>query len=154
LRFRSFRGRLVVVFVGLFAVVLAISLLVVAGFVRAAARYEIGEELRLASTLFVRQLDARSQQLVGATRLLSGDFALKTAVGTADHETTRSVLENHRRRIGADVLMLVSLEGAVTADTRQGPILARPSRCRGCSRRPSRRRTRPGWCRSTADWSG
>jgi len=120
LRFRSFRGRLVVVFVGLFAVVLAISLLVVAGFVRAAARYEIGEELRLASTLFVRQLDARSQQLVGATRLLSGDFALKTAVGTADHETTRSVLENHRRRIGADVLMLVSLEGAVTADTRQG----------------------------------
>ena len=30
------------------------------------------------------------------------------------------MLENHRRRIGADVLMLVSLEGAVTADTRQG----------------------------------
>jgi class 3 adenylate cyclase len=118
LRFRSFRGRLVTVFVGLFAVVLTISLLVVAGFVRAAARYEIGEELRLASTLFVRQLDARSQQLVGATRLLSGDFALKTAVATADHETTRSVLENHRRRIGADVLMLVSLDGAITADTR------------------------------------
>jgi class 3 adenylate cyclase len=120
LRFRSFRGRLVAVFVGLFAIVLAISLLVVAAYVRAAARYEIGEELRLATTLFVRQLDARSQQLVGATRLLSGDFALKTAVATADHETTRSVLENHRRRIGADVLMLVSLDGAITADTRQG----------------------------------
>ena len=107
-----------VVFVGLFAIVLAISLLVVAAFLRAAARAEIGEELRLAGTLFVRQLDARSQQLVGATRLLSGDYALKTAVATADHETTRSVLENHRRRIGADVLMLVSLEGAVIADTR------------------------------------
>ena len=130
LRFRSFRGRLVAVFVGLFAVVLAISLLVVAAFVRAAARYEIGEELRLASTLFVRQLDARSQQLVGATRLLSGDFALKTAVATADHETTRSVLENHRRRIGADVLMLVSLAGAITADTRPaahpGAVFALP----------------------------
>jgi class 3 adenylate cyclase len=119
LRFRSFRGRLVVVFVGLFAVVFAISLFVVAVFVRAAARYEIDEELRLATTLFVRQLDARSQQLVGATRLLSGDFALKTAVATADHETTRSVLENHRRRIGADLLMIVSLDGAITADTRE-----------------------------------
>jgi len=118
LRFRSFRARLVVVFVGLFAVVLTISLLVVAGFLRAAARGEIGEELRLAGTLFVRQLDARSQQLVGAMRLLSGDFALKTAVATADHETTRSVLDNHRRRIGADVLMLVSLDGAIIADTR------------------------------------
>ena len=107
-----------VVFVGLFAVVLTISLLVVAAFLRAAARAEIGEELRLASTLFLRQLDARSQQLVVATRLLSGDYALKTAVATADHETTRSVLENHRRRIGADVLMHVSLDGAITADTR------------------------------------
>ena len=117
MRFRSFRGRLVAVFVGLFAVVLAISLFVVAVYVRTAARYEIDEELRLASTLFARQLDARSQQLVGVTRLLSGDFALKTAVATADHETTRSVLENHRRRIGADVLMLVSLDGIITADT-------------------------------------
>jgi len=108
----------VVVFVGLFAVVLTISLLVVAGFLRAAARTEIDEELRLASTLFLRQLDARSQQLVVATRLLSGDYALKTAVATVEHETTRSVLENHRRRIGADVLMLVSLDGVITADTR------------------------------------
>ena len=73
-----------VVFVGLFAIVLAISLLVVAAFLRASARAEIDEELRLAGTLFVRQLDARSQQLVGATRLLSGDYALKTAVATAE----------------------------------------------------------------------
>jgi class 3 adenylate cyclase len=117
-RFHSFRARLVIVFVGLFAVVLAVSLLVVAAVLRSAVRGEIGEELRLAATLFVRQLDARSQQLVGATRLLSGDYALKTVLATADHATTRSVLENHRRRIGADLLMLVSLDGAITADTR------------------------------------
>jgi len=103
--FRSFRGRLVAVFVGLFAVILATCFLVVAAAVRASARHEIGEELRLAGTLFVRQLESRSQQLVAATRLLSGDFALKTAVATADQETTRSVLANHRQRIEADVLM-------------------------------------------------
>jgi adenylate cyclase len=118
-RFRSFRSRLVAVFVGLFAVILATCFLVVAAAVRASARNEIDEELRLAGTLFVRQLESRSQQLVAATRLLSGDFALKTAVATADQETTRSVLGNHRQRIAADVLMLVSPEGTVAADTRQ-----------------------------------
>jgi adenylate cyclase len=117
--FRSFRGRLVAVFVGLFAVILATCFLVVAAAVRASARHEIGEELRLAGTLFVRQLESRGQQLVTATRLLSGDFALKTAAATADQETTRSVLANHRQRIEADVLMLVSPEGSIAADTRQ-----------------------------------
>jgi len=109
----------VAVFVGLFAVILATCFLVVAAAVRASARHEIGEELRLAGTLFVRQLESRSQQLVAATRLLSGDFALKTAAATADQETTRSVLANHRQRIEADVLMLVSTEGSIAADTRQ-----------------------------------
>ncbi len=69
--FRSFRGQLVVVFVGLFAVILATCFLVVAAAVRANARSAINEELRLAGTLFVRQLEARSQQLLTATRLLS-----------------------------------------------------------------------------------
>jgi hypothetical protein len=106
--FRSFRGRLVAVFVGRFAVILATCFLVGAAAVRASARDEVNEELRLAGTLFVRQLESRSQQLVAATRLLSGDFALKTAAATSDQETTRSVLANHRQRIGADVLLLAS----------------------------------------------
>src|SRR2546428_4037409 len=118
--FRSFRGQLVVVFVGLFAVILATCFLVVAAAVRASARSEINEELRLAGTLFVRQLEARSQQLLTATRLLSGDFALKTAAATADQATTRSVLENHRQRIEADVLLLLTPAGNIAAHTR-GP---------------------------------
>jgi adenylate cyclase len=121
--FRSFRAQLVVVFVGLFAVILATCFLVVAAAVRANARQEINEELRLAGTLFVRQLDARSQQLLAATRLLSGDFALKTAAATADQATTRSVLENHRARIEADVLMLLTPDGDIGADTRDSTRL-------------------------------
>jgi class 3 adenylate cyclase len=116
--FHSFRGQLVVVFVGLFAVILATCFVVVAAAVRASARQEINEELRLAAALFVRQLEARSQQLLAATRLLSGDFALKTAAATADQPTTSSVLENHRARIEADVLLLLTPEGDIAADTR------------------------------------
>jgi adenylate cyclase len=117
MRFRSFRSRLVVVFLGVFVVIQAAGYLVVGAFVRATARHTVEDELRLASTLFARQLEVRSHELVTATRLLSGDFALKTAAATADHETTASVLENHRRRVEADLLMLASLDGVVVADT-------------------------------------
>src|SRR5262245_52219393 len=89
-------------------------------YVRAGARETVAEELRLASALFKEQLDIRSRQLVTATRLLSGDFALKTAAATSDHATTASVLDNHRRRADADLLWLASLDGAVLADS-QGP---------------------------------
>jgi len=117
--FRSFRSRLVVVFLGLFALIQATGYFAVTAFVRASARHTVDDELRLASTLFARQLDVRTQQLVAATRLLSGDFALKTAVATADHATTASVLENHRQRVDADVLMLAGLDGQVIADTQR-----------------------------------
>ncbi|HEU5193444.1 MAG TPA: adenylate/guanylate cyclase domain-containing protein [Methylomirabilota bacterium] len=117
LRFRSFRSRLVVVFLGLFALIQATGYVAVSAFVRASARHTVEDELRLASTLFARQLDVRTQQLVSATRLLSGDFALKTAVATSDHATTASVLDNHRQRVDADVLMLATLDGQIVADT-------------------------------------
>ena len=116
--FRGFRARLVLVFVGLFALIQATSLVVVTLWIRADAREHVQEELRVTSALFTRHLEFRGQQLLAATRLLSGDFALKTTAATADHDTTRSVLENHRRRIGADLLMLVALDGSVVADTR------------------------------------
>jgi adenylate cyclase len=119
IRFRSFRSRLVVVFLGLFLLIQAIGYLAVAAFVRASARQHVEDELRLASTLFARQLDDRTRQLVAATRLLAGDFALKTAVATADHATTASVLENHRRRVDSELLVLASLDGAVVADTQR-----------------------------------
>ena len=72
-----------------------------------------------AGTLVVRQLESRGQQLVAAARLLADDVALKTAAAAADQESTRSVLASHRERIGAAVLMLVSPEGTVAADTLQ-----------------------------------
>ena len=75
MRFRSFRSRLVVVFLGLFVVIQATGYVAVAAFVRTSARQHVEEELRLATTLFARQLDERGRQLVAATRLLSGDFA-------------------------------------------------------------------------------
>ena len=124
--FRSFRSRLVVVFLGLFVVIQATGYVAVAAFVRTSARQHVEEELRLATTLFARQLDERGRQLVAATRLLSGDFALKTAAATADRATTASMLENHRRRADADILVLATLDGAVVGDTQKPSRLGSP----------------------------
>ena len=93
--FRSFRSRLVVVFLGLFVVIQATGYVAVAAFVRTSARQHVEEELRLATTLFARQLDERGRQLVAATRLLSGDFALKTAAATAD-----DIIARYIQRVG------------------------------------------------------
>ncbi|HXG05154.1 MAG TPA: HAMP domain-containing protein, partial [Candidatus Binatia bacterium] len=114
----GFRRRLVAVFVGLFVAVQLVSFALVVASVRTHARHQLDEELRRAGLLFTRQLAFRAEQLLAATRLVSGDFALKATAATADHATTASVLENHRRRVGADRLMLISLDGAVLADTR------------------------------------
>jgi len=126
MHFRRFRSRLVVVFLGLFALIQVTAYVAVAAFVRTSARQHVEEELQLASAFFARQLDDRARQLVAATRLLSGDFALKAAATTADHATTASMLENHRRRADADILMLASLDGVVVADTHRPARLGAP----------------------------
>ncbi|HZE88360.1 MAG TPA: adenylate/guanylate cyclase domain-containing protein, partial [Verrucomicrobiae bacterium] len=67
--------------------------------------------------VFGKILTSRTESLVGAAKLLSGDFAFKTAYATSDAETILSALENQRSRIGADVMILAALDGTIAADT-------------------------------------
>ena len=69
------------------AVVRGHRFLVVAAAVRASARQEIRDELRLGPRCSCGSSKRGSQQLLTATRLLSGDCALKTAAATADQAT-------------------------------------------------------------------
>jgi adenylate cyclase len=115
-RLRKSRGRLAAVIVGLLAVTVAICLAVA---VRARARTATSEELRLAGRQVVRQLDARHRQLVEAARALAHDAALGRAAATGDQETARAILADHRQRMGAHVLVLVSPKGTVASDSLQ-----------------------------------
>jgi histidine kinase family protein len=116
IRPRRLRRRLAAVIAGLLAVTVAICLAVA---VRAHARAAASEELRLAGRRVVRQLDARHRQLVGAARALADDTALGRAAATGDQDTTRAILADHRQRMGADVLLLVSPKGTVASDSLQ-----------------------------------
>ncbi len=117
MRFRRFQTRVVVFVVGLLTLLSASTFIAVSAAVTRNARAQIGDELAVGGKIFDRLITARTQQLAGAARLLSGDFAFKTATSSDDRATVLSVLENHQARVGADVMQLVSLDGTLLADT-------------------------------------
>jgi adenylate cyclase len=117
LRFRSFRTRVLSFIVGLLVATQAGVFIVVNTANINNARRVIDEALVVAASVFEREIADRQRELLLAARLLSNDFAFKEAYATDDHATILSALKNHRERIGADVMNLVSMDGRVIADT-------------------------------------
>lgn len=117
LHFKSFRTRLLVLFLGLLAVVQVAAFLIVNTATTRSARGQIDAALVTTAESFRKLLKERSSSLLVAARLLSGDFAFKRAYSTHEHKTILSALNNHRHRIGADMMFLVSLDEIVIADT-------------------------------------
>jgi diguanylate cyclase (GGDEF)-like protein len=116
-RFRRFQTRIIVVFMGLFVLVLAAVVFAVDRASTRHARAQLAETLQVGARVFTRQFEARSERLIEGVRVLSGDFALREAIATRDRDTILSALENHGARIGANVAMLVSPDNLLLADT-------------------------------------
>ncbi|MEO5361267.1 MAG: HAMP domain-containing protein [Nitrospirota bacterium] len=87
------------------------------------AKTQIYENLTVGGRVFIELMNSRSRQLAQMTHLLSMDFAFKNAVTTSDHETILSVLENLKIRINAHMVMLISLEHSVLANTMHPEIV-------------------------------
>ncbi len=75
------------------------------------------ESLGTAERVFRSILDLRSRRLAEGAYVLSSDFAFKQAIAIGDFGTTLSALENLGRRIDSEVMILVSLDSMVLADT-------------------------------------
>jgi adenylate cyclase len=65
--------------------------------------------------VFHALMQERAQRLRGETSLLAGDFALKRAIATYDPGTLQSVANNHRERIGVDLLWITDENGRLLA---------------------------------------
>jgi diguanylate cyclase (GGDEF)-like protein len=115
--FRRFQSRIIVVFMGLFFLVLAAMLFAVDRVNTQHARAQITESLGVASRVFTQLYDTRAARLIESVRILSSDFALRGAIATRDRDTVLSALANHGARIGANVAMLVSLDNKLLANT-------------------------------------
>jgi diguanylate cyclase (GGDEF)-like protein len=127
-RFGGLQRRIVLFVAGLLIPVLGSVLLVVSEVNLRNARAAIDDSLAVGERVFERLLEQNNRQLAQAAEILSLDFAFRQAVATRDLRTTESVLANHGARIGAALIMLVSLDGQVIADTLDRRLVGRPFR--------------------------
>ncbi len=126
LQFRRFQTRIIVLFLGLFTVVQVSAFISVYVAQLASARGQINAALEVGAGVFNRLVMERNNRLIEAARLLSGDFAFKSAYAVRERETVMSALQNNQARIGADLMMLVSLDGTVAADTTRAQTIGKP----------------------------
>lgn len=116
-QFKNFRTRLLFFLVSLLGVVLGAVFFSVNQANISNARLHLEEALQITANTFAKSLRDREQILTEKVRLLSGDFAFKSAFATRDSETIKSALENHRQRVGANVMLLLALDGKIIAGT-------------------------------------
>jgi len=109
------RTRIALIFIALIASALAVSLSIVSAANQANARREVQRQLDTGTLVFSRVLDANRRQLTQAAQAVASDFGFREAVATHDTGTVTSALENSGARIGANLVVLVSLEGRVIA---------------------------------------
>lgn len=106
-----------VLFLGMFAVVQLIAFSLIYAAQLASAQAQINAAFEVGAGVFNKLAEERSTRLIQQARLLSSDYAFKAAYATRETETVISALQNHQMRINADVMMLVSLDERVIADT-------------------------------------
>jgi len=116
---RTLQRRIAVVFVGLLVLVMSLIVGLVTQSNRRMVASETARELEVGSHVFQRLVEQNQRQLETAATVLSGDFAFREAIATQDRATVHSVIRNHGLRIGAQVMMVISPDGVVMADTQQ-----------------------------------
>src|SRR5262245_6432903 len=115
--FRRLRTRIIVFWVAVLGLVQVSAFVLVNAANDTNAQQKIEAELQTGERVFARLLEQNRERLVQAARVLAADFAFREAVATSDVDTVLSALRNHGARIDADMLMLLSLDGTVIADT-------------------------------------
>lgn len=114
--FRTLAGRILFFFLALFILVQALAFLGIDNASMQSARALIGEDLLAGGASFDRLMQARSERFFLAARVLSGDLGFKQAFGSRHKPTLLTAMRNHSSRLGADVMLIVSLDGRVVAD--------------------------------------
>ena len=115
--FRSLHNRIVIFFTLLLVAVQFIAFYIINTSSQEIAKKQNIQSLQTGEMVF-QQLSAQNRQrLIDTANILSADFGFRKAVATNDSGTVLSVLNNHGARIKADMMMLVSLDNTVLADT-------------------------------------
>jgi len=111
----ALRTRIAVTFVVLLAAVLAAALGSVSVINDASAKREGTRQLDVGSSVFSRLMESDRSQLTQAAQAVAADYGFREAVAAHDTDTLASALQNSGERIGAALVVLMSLNGEVIA---------------------------------------
>lgn len=118
MKFRaSFRSKLLLLTIIPLAVAQVVTLLAVMRTVEQDVQLRARESLNTGAVVVNEFLAARAEQLRTSVEVVAADYGLKEAVATGDAITIHSVLDNHGRRVGADMLAVLDLDGSPIAST-------------------------------------
>ena len=115
----SFRSKLMLLTIVPLAVAQIVTLFAVMRTVESDVDSRARESLVVGGEVVSEFLTSRGEQLRTSVDVLAADFGFKQAVATEDAETIRSVLDNHGRRIGADMAAVFDLDGMTIASTEE-----------------------------------
>jgi adenylate cyclase len=115
--FRHFRTRLLAIIVLLVLGLQALVFFTVSGASYTSAVKASNEALQITLASLKVTMASREANLRARARLLSQDFAFKTLIAESDHDTLISAFASYRRRIGADWMFVLGLDGRSMADT-------------------------------------
>lgn len=116
----SFRKRLALFLIATLVVLQGVTALFAYGVIRSKLVEQAKAELQATASVFVRQLNVLSERVTDDVEVLSLDYGLRKAVAEHDEATALSALRNHGNRVGATRMLLVGLDGKITADTTDG----------------------------------
>ncbi len=115
----SFRNRLLVLIIGLVVVTQSVTLVAVLARVESTVEGRAIGELNAGGAFLEQLVRFRASQLASGVGVLASDFGFREAMASGDRPTQLSAANNHVKRIGADLMLLLDNRGALITGTRQ-----------------------------------
>jgi diguanylate cyclase (GGDEF)-like protein len=115
--FRTFQSRLLFFIAGFYILAQVLAFLAVDAASRFNARSQINAELASGGRVFDWVMQSRSERFLDAAQIISADLGFKIAYGSKDRSTLLAAMKNHATRVKADLMLLLSPDHTVIADT-------------------------------------
>jgi diguanylate cyclase (GGDEF)-like protein len=113
----SFRKRLLVLIIGLVIVTQTVTLAAVLASTAHNVEARAAEQLRSGGSFVQQLIRFRAGQLANGVAVLAADFGFREAVASGDVPTILSAARNNAQRIGADIVLLLDIQGNLVAST-------------------------------------
>jgi diguanylate cyclase (GGDEF)-like protein len=117
MRHLTFRRKIILLAIAIVAIVQLATFVLVLDALRRDSETQANRAVALADAVLDEFMRNRNEQLLTTANVLVSDYAFRDAVAQGESPTIRSVLINHAARAGADVSMLLDLDGNIIASS-------------------------------------